>query len=184
MHTLSTWALLHFWHRPLLVSSTCLTCSWAAHWASCHCCTDTFSLTHFSTSLASSTSPYQILHSTSLPCFWDMHPHSSCLPEANYYDMEPRNCVEMKRLFSVRILSCSFKGAWASLYFSHKPAALSTSLYLGIHVKKCWFLLESTREKQLRKAIRSSHIRIWSTPLLQHAEETAFFASGIGKGEG
>lgn len=40
-------------------------------------------------------------------------------------------------IHSVSILSCSFKCACVSLYFSHKPAGLSTSLNLGIHVKKC-----------------------------------------------
>lgn len=77
---------------------------------------------------------------------------------------------------------------------SKLPAHLCThtnlqaySHHLGIHVKKCWLLLEST-EKHLRRAIWSRQVRIWGTPLLQHggshAEETTSFATGTGQGEG
>lgn len=146
---------------------------------------DTFLLIHFSTSSASSTSPY-IPDSISLQCFWDMHPLQAAFQKAIYYHMEPRKCMEKEKLQSVSILSCSFKAACTSLY-SRKPAASYTSLNLGIHVKKCWFLLEST-EKHLRRAIWSRQVRIWSTPLLQpgglHAEKTTSFASRTGQGEG
>lgn len=184
MHTLSTWALLHFWHRFLLASSTCLTHSWAAHQAPCHCI-----LTHS----CSPISPH-----LQFPALHPMHQ----IPPL-YTASETRIPIQAAFQWPLT-MTWGPESVWRrkgysqcqnpllliqrSLYFLHKPAGLSISLNLGILVKKCWFLLESTREKHLRRAIWSSQVKIWSILQLQHsgshAEETTFFASGIGQGEG
>lgn len=132
MHTLSTWALLHFWHRPLLASRTCLTHSWAAHRAPCHCCTLTYSCSPISPhlQLPALHSMHQVppLYTASETCI----PIQAAFQRSVTMTWSPES-VRRRRGYSVSIsvLSCSFKGACTSLYFSHKPAEPSASLNVG-----------------------------------------------------
>lgn len=101
MHTLSTWASLHFWHRPLLAFSTCLTRSWAAHWAPCHCCTLTHSCSPISPHLqfpaVHPTYQIPLLYAASETCI----PTQAAFQKGSYYHMGPRKYMEKEKLYTV-----------------------------------------------------------------------------------
>lgn len=160
----------------------------ATHWAPCHCCTLThscspishiFSFQHFtlSTRFHLSTLLLRFASPFKLPSRGQLLWHGA------------RKCMEKERLFTVSTSFPAHSNVPVCLCTSHTNlAGLSTPLNLGIHVKKCWFLLsqqgKNTSGEQSEAAKLESEVLPYFSMVDHMLKRPPFLPVGQGRGKG